>query len=42
MAEPRTKSAVVMFANSENGLEIAKPVIDEAMSTESLAFDWLK
>jgi CubicO group peptidase (beta-lactamase class C family) len=42
MAEPRTKSAVVMFANSENGLEIAKPVIDEAMGTESLAFDWLK
>ena len=42
MAEPKTKSGVVMFANSENGLEIAKPVIDEAMGTESLAFDWLK
>jgi len=42
MAEPKTKSGVVMFANSENGLVIAKPVIDEAMGTESLAFDWLK
>ena len=42
MAEPKTKSGVVMFANSENGLEIAKPVIDEALGTESLAFDWLK
>jgi CubicO group peptidase (beta-lactamase class C family) len=42
MAEPRTKSGVVMFANSENGLEIAKPLIDEAMGTESLAFEWLK
>jgi len=42
MAEPKTKSGVVMFANSQNGLEVAKPVIDEAMGTESLAFDWLK
>ncbi|HKN76773.1 MAG TPA: serine hydrolase domain-containing protein [Candidatus Acidoferrum sp.] len=42
IAEPKTKSGVVMFANSENGLEIAKPVINEAMGTESLAFDWLK
>jgi CubicO group peptidase (beta-lactamase class C family) len=42
MAEPRTKSGVVMFANSENGLEIAKPLIDEAMGAESLAFAWLK
>ena len=42
MAEPKTKSGVVMFANSENGLEIAKPLIDEAMGEESLAFDWLK
>ena len=42
MAEPRTKSAAVMFANSQNGLEIAKPVIEEAMGTESPAFDWLK
>ena len=42
MAEPKSKSGVVMFANSENGLEIAKPVIDEAMGTHSLAFEWLK
>jgi CubicO group peptidase (beta-lactamase class C family) len=42
MADPKTKSGVVMFTNSENGLEIAKPVTDEAMGTESLAFDWLK
>jgi len=42
MAEPKTKSGVVMFANSEKGLAIAKPIIDEAMGTESLAFEWLK
>jgi CubicO group peptidase (beta-lactamase class C family) len=42
MAEPKTKAGVVMFANSENGLEIAKPVIDEAMGTESPAFEWLR
>lgn len=42
MAVPKTKSGVVMFANSENGLEIAKPLIDEAMGTHSLAFEWLK
>jgi CubicO group peptidase (beta-lactamase class C family) len=42
MAEPKTRAGVVMFANSENGLEIAKPVIDEAMGTDSLAFEWLK
>jgi CubicO group peptidase (beta-lactamase class C family) len=42
MAEPKTKSGVVMFANSQNGLEVAKPVINEAMGTESPAFDWLK
>ena len=42
MADPKTQSGVVMFANSENGLEIAKPLIDEAMGTHSLAFEWLK
>jgi CubicO group peptidase (beta-lactamase class C family) len=42
MADPKTKSGVVMFANSENGLAVAKPLIDEAMGTESLAFEWLK
>jgi CubicO group peptidase (beta-lactamase class C family) len=42
MAEPKTKAGVVMFTNSQKGLEIAKPLIDEAMGTESLAFEWLK
>jgi len=42
MAEPKTKSGVVMFANSEKGLEVAKPVLDEAMGRGSLAFEWLK
>jgi CubicO group peptidase (beta-lactamase class C family) len=41
MAEPKTKSGVVMFANSENGLELARPIVDEAMGEKSLAFDWL-
>jgi hypothetical protein len=31
-----------MFANSKNGLKIAKPLIDEAMGEVSLAFAWLK
>ena len=42
MADPKSKSGVVMFANGENGLEIAKPIIDKAMGTDSLAFAWLK
>jgi CubicO group peptidase (beta-lactamase class C family) len=42
MAEPKTKAGVVMFANSEHGLEIAQSLVDEAMGTESLAFEWLK
>jgi CubicO group peptidase (beta-lactamase class C family) len=42
MADPKTKSGVVMFANSEKGLEVAKPVVDEAMGRGSMAFEWLK
>ena len=42
MADPKTKSGVVMFANSENGLQVAKPVVDEAMGRDSMAFEWLK
>jgi CubicO group peptidase (beta-lactamase class C family) len=42
MADPRTKSGVVMFANSQNGLEAAKPMVDETMGRGSLAFEWLK
>jgi CubicO group peptidase (beta-lactamase class C family) len=42
MTDPKTKSGVVMFANSENGLEVAKPVVEETMDRGSLAFEWLK
>ena len=42
MADTKTKSGVVMFANSEKGLEVAKPVVDEVMGRGSLAFEWLK
>ncbi|HMI53500.1 MAG TPA: serine hydrolase domain-containing protein [Candidatus Saccharimonadales bacterium] len=42
MADPKTKSGVVMFANSEKGLQVAKPVVDEVMGRGSLAFAWLK
>ena len=42
MAEPQSKSGVVMFTNSENGLDIAKPIIDEAMDIDFLAFGWIK
>ena len=42
MADPKTKSGVVIFANSENGLEVAKPVVDETMGRGSLAFERLK
>jgi CubicO group peptidase (beta-lactamase class C family) len=42
MAEPKSKSAVVLFTNSTNGLDLAHPLIDDAMGTDALAFDWLK
>jgi CubicO group peptidase (beta-lactamase class C family) len=42
MANPTTKSGVVMFANGEDALDIAKPIMDTAMDTDSLAFAWLK
>jgi CubicO group peptidase (beta-lactamase class C family) len=42
VADPKAKSGAVIFTNSEKGLEVAKPVIDEAMGEESLAFEWLK
>jgi CubicO group peptidase (beta-lactamase class C family) len=42
MADPKAKTGAVMFANSADGLKIAKPMIDEAMGEESLAFEWLK
>jgi CubicO group peptidase (beta-lactamase class C family) len=42
MAEPQTKSAAVMFANSQNGLQLAEPLIEQAMGMKSPAFAWLK
>jgi CubicO group peptidase (beta-lactamase class C family) len=42
MADPKTKAGVVMFANSQNGLAIAKPIVAEAMDLDPLPFAWLK
>jgi CubicO group peptidase (beta-lactamase class C family) len=42
MAEPRTKSGAVMFANSANGLQMAEPLMNQAMGMKSPAFAWLK
>ncbi len=42
MADPARKSGVVMFANGEGALNVAKPIIDTAIDTDSMAFAWLK
>ena len=42
MAEPKSKSGVVVFTNSQKGLEAAKPIVDEAMGQEVLAAEWIK
>ncbi len=42
MADPKRKSGVVLFTNSEKGLEVARPVVDQAMGRGALEFDWLK
>jgi CubicO group peptidase (beta-lactamase class C family) len=42
MADTKTKSAIVIFANSSHGLDFAEPLVDEAMATDALAFAWLK
>jgi CubicO group peptidase (beta-lactamase class C family) len=42
MADPIARSGVVILANGQNALDIAKPIIDAAMNTDSLAFAWLK
>lgn len=42
MADPARKSGVVMFANGQDALDVAKPIIDTAIDTDSLAFAWLK
>lgn len=41
-AKPEDKTAIVMFTNSENGLSIAKPIVQDAMGSEQLAFNWIK
>ena len=42
MLDPKSKSAVVLFANSSHGLDLAEPIVNEAMATTSPAFTWLK
>lgn len=42
MLNPKAKSAIVLFANSSNGLALAEPIVNEAMATNSPAFAWLK
>jgi CubicO group peptidase (beta-lactamase class C family) len=39
---PDARSGVVMFTNSENGLSIARTVIEDAVGGEQPAFAWLK
>ena len=39
---PGNKSGVVMFANSENGLAIARTIVADAVGGDQPAFDWLK
>lgn len=42
MAEPKSRTGVVMFTNSESGLAIAKQVVSESMGQEPLMFAWIK
>jgi len=42
IAEPKSKSGVVMFENSENGLDIEKPIVEETTGFAFLAFGWIK
>jgi len=42
VANPREKSGVVMFTNSENGLSIAPVVVRDATGSEAPAFSWVK
>lgn len=39
---PRTRAALVMFTNSENGLSIAPEIFDLGLGGEQPAFAWLK
>lgn len=42
MAEPKSKSGVVMFTNSQKGLEMANPVVEDALGEQVLASEWIK
>jgi CubicO group peptidase (beta-lactamase class C family) len=42
MLNPKSKSAIVLFANSSNGLALAEPIVNQAMAITSPAFTWLK
>jgi CubicO group peptidase (beta-lactamase class C family) len=42
LADPRRKSGLVMFTNSENGLAIASAVVRDFTGSRHPAFDWLK
>lgn len=42
MADPKSRSGVVLFANSQNGLDIAQPIVDEAIGIDFLASGWIK
>jgi hypothetical protein len=42
MLDPKSKSALVLFANSSNALDLAKPLIDQALHTNAEPFAWLK
>jgi CubicO group peptidase (beta-lactamase class C family) len=42
IASPKTKDALALFANSENGMAIARPITAQALGAEPLAFQWLK
>ena len=41
-AKLKDKTAVVMFTNSENGLSIAEPIVQDALGSQQLAFTWIK
>jgi len=42
VANPRNKSGMVLFTNSENGLAIAPAIVRGAIGRDHLAFTWVK
>jgi CubicO group peptidase (beta-lactamase class C family) len=42
VANPRNKSGMVLFTNSENGLAIAPAIVRDAIGRDHLAFTWVK